>query len=253
MYYTGVGARGIPFEIYLMMLLCATSLEKKGYKLRSGAALGADSAFQHGILNPNNAEIFIPYRGFEITMLKTDQRFKYIVPEENKSKYFEANNLMMKNDLYKDWRFAKKDSTIKLHNRNIFQILGNNLSQREKSKFCICYTPCGSSSYDETNRNSGGTATAINAGSFYNVPVFNLKNKSDAERIISFILENKNDINYSNILQIKPHSDKFNSEKLTVSELMESYSSSFNYITESYFKELYISATKKQKRTNKPF
>jgi predicted Rossmann fold nucleotide-binding protein DprA/Smf involved in DNA uptake len=51
MYYTGVGSRECPTYILDLMTQYATVLNNKGYILRSGGALGADSAFQSGSTN----------------------------------------------------------------------------------------------------------------------------------------------------------------------------------------------------------
>lgn len=48
MKYAGIGARKTPEEILMLMRRLATIFGKKGYKLRSGGALGADKAFEMG-------------------------------------------------------------------------------------------------------------------------------------------------------------------------------------------------------------
>ena len=63
-YYTGVGSRSTPQDIMELMTQVATKLEALGYSLRSGAADGADTAFENGVINPLNKQIFIAWEGF---------------------------------------------------------------------------------------------------------------------------------------------------------------------------------------------
>ena len=63
-YYTGVGSRSTPPEVMELMTKVATKLESLGYSLRSGAADGADTGFENGVINPLNKQIFIAWEGF---------------------------------------------------------------------------------------------------------------------------------------------------------------------------------------------
>jgi hypothetical protein len=47
-FYTGIGARATPPEVLSLMTRAAFALLKRGYVLRSGHAIGADSAFERG-------------------------------------------------------------------------------------------------------------------------------------------------------------------------------------------------------------
>jgi len=47
-FYAGIGARATPPEILSLMTRAAFALTKRGYVLRSGHAIGADSAFERG-------------------------------------------------------------------------------------------------------------------------------------------------------------------------------------------------------------
>lgn len=55
--YTGVGARATPRPVCERMTSLASTLERLGYVLRSGAADGADAAFESGVVDSANAEI----------------------------------------------------------------------------------------------------------------------------------------------------------------------------------------------------
>src|SRR5678815_2257413 len=67
-YYTGVGSRSTPPEVLAIMTKLAYRLEKNGLMLRSGGAEGADSAFERGVSEDENKEIFLPWRGFNGNM-----------------------------------------------------------------------------------------------------------------------------------------------------------------------------------------
>ena len=47
-FYSGIGARATPPEMLSLMTRAAFALLKRGYVLRSGHAIGADSAFERG-------------------------------------------------------------------------------------------------------------------------------------------------------------------------------------------------------------
>lgn len=51
-YYTGVGSRNTPQDMMKLMTQVVTKPETLGYSLRSGAADGADTAFENGVTNP---------------------------------------------------------------------------------------------------------------------------------------------------------------------------------------------------------
>jgi hypothetical protein len=219
-YYTGIGSRKTPLNILIMMAKISNILEKKGYTLRSGSAVGADSAFELGLESPHTSgDIYIPYLGFDKKMGKNNNKIKYIVPFFNKDLYFEANTMIMKDDLHKKWQYMKQDYVWKLHNRNVFQILGNDL--KTPAKFVICYTSDGAIDYDSTDTGStGGTGTAINLASKKNISVFNLKLKEHEDRLNKFIKDNEHLINYKYINNIVLISD-FNKKNLRVSELLK--------------------------------
>ncbi len=61
-FYAGIGARATPPEVLSLMTRAAFALLKRGYVLRSGHAIGADSAFARGA--GEAAEIFLPVPGW---------------------------------------------------------------------------------------------------------------------------------------------------------------------------------------------
>lgn len=217
-FYSGVGSRETPLHILYMMSKLAMVFEKKGYILRSGCALGADAAFEDILEKPHlSAEIYIPNVAFPLKM-GTNMKNHYIVPKDNlgKNLYHEAMMLIHSKDIHKGWKYCKP-YVMDLHNRNMFQVLGKDLITR--SKFTICYTKNGAKKYEETDRSTGGTATAINASDLHKVDVFNLGNEEDYKRLNKFIQDNENLIDYGRLNNMVVRSD-FNPDKLTYEELM---------------------------------
>lgn len=137
-FYSGVGSRSTPLGACNLMRTIAGFLEKYGYVLRSGGAVGADQAFESGVKNPENKEIF------------------YIGDSTD-----EAERIAAK--IHPAW---DKCSPLvrKLHGRNIFQVLGKDLIS--PSEFLVCWTPEG--------KPVGGTRTAIVLAERHRIPVFNL-------------------------------------------------------------------------------
>jgi len=60
--YTGIGSRKTPDDILDLMTRIAVAMDAWGWTLRSGAADGADEAFDHCV---GRAEIYLPWPHFE--------------------------------------------------------------------------------------------------------------------------------------------------------------------------------------------
>jgi hypothetical protein len=142
-FYTGVGARKTPPHVLDLMTKLAEKLSLL-YILRSGGAKGADQAFEKG------AKFANIYYANDATVEAINIAGQYH-PAWNKCQ---------------EW--ARK-----LHGRNAFQILGNDLAA--PSKFVLCWTPDGAISHAERTIKTGGTGTAISIASAYGVPVYNLQ------------------------------------------------------------------------------
>src|SRR5215217_6010795 len=83
MFYTGIGSRKTPRSVMNEMTEIARVLEEHGYILRSGGAGGADSAFEKGVKVHENAEIFLPWEGFEGRFIDNKRYFVW-KPEAKK-------------------------------------------------------------------------------------------------------------------------------------------------------------------------
>jgi hypothetical protein len=169
-FYTGIGSRETPPDIMELMTKFAAISEQKGFVLRSGHAAGADIAFERGVQDKNNMEIYIPWEGF------ADGRTinGYIIPPD-------AHDYVMK---YHPAGNKLKSGALKLMNRNTYQVLGQDLNT--PSNFVVCWTKCG----DEINP-VGGTGQAVRIAVDSGVPVFNLANPSTYQRIKKFCDEHR--------------------------------------------------------------
>lgn len=150
--YTGVGSRKTPNHVQHFFKDVARRLNAMGFTLRSGAASGADAAFQSGSII-EQTEIWIPWKGFNGVYsdnLPSDAAFT------------------LASSIHPAWN-RLSDGAKKLHARNCHQVLGRNLDT--PSTFLLCWT--------EYGKAIGGTATAIKLALNNNVPVLNFGKWTD--------------------------------------------------------------------------
>ena len=161
-YYAGIGARKTPENILELMSEISFKLEKQGFILRSGGANGADEAFEKGILNSTNKEIFLPIKGWR----KNTSPFYNV----NKEAYEIAKN-------YHPFYWKLKPFAKKCMARNSYQILGIDLNT--PVEFVICWTKEGMNSNSDPKMYDGGTSQALRIAIDKNIPIYNLKNDND--------------------------------------------------------------------------
>ncbi len=169
MFYTGVGARKTPPAVVVLMCGIAAKMASLGYTLRSGGADGADSAFEQGA----GGEKDIFYHSSLTTVRKgIDYHRSY-----NDTMFSKAKEIAR--TYHPAWHkcseFAKK-----LHGRNSFQVLGEELNL--PSQYCICWTPDGCVSHVTRKYQTGGTGTAISIADAYKVPIINLAIPSEFDK-----------------------------------------------------------------------
>jgi hypothetical protein len=152
-FYAGVGSRETPKEVQSKMTEIAEDLSKDGYILRSGGAKGADKAFEKG---SEDSQIFYV----------KDDGYK----DGDSIKSYDSNLWKKAEEIMESVHpnvQALKNKGIYCYNlqvRNVFQILGEDLSS--PAEFVICWTPKG--------KKKGGTATAISLAEKFDIDVFNL-------------------------------------------------------------------------------
>lgn len=135
-------------------------MAKFKYTLRSGGAEGADTAFEKGAdLGGGKKEIFLPWPRFN------NHPSELCNPDPVTYEYVK---------LHPKYAYLSRGA-IKLHARNVHQILGKDL--RTKSKIVICYT--------DENRKSGGTKQALRIANNFKIPIFNLRKKEHRNEIIN--------------------------------------------------------------------
>ena len=173
-FYTGVGSRNTPEHIMIVMTKIATKLEQLGYSLRSGAADGADTAFESGVLDNSNKQIFIAWEGFSNRNSKEIGVFN--VKGQAAQQAEEIASI-----IHPAWDKLSRGAR-GLHSRNIFQCLGATLDT--PSKFLICYAEV-----DKNGIPKGGTRTAWVCATNNSIPCFNLLFEEDMKRLIKFVGE----------------------------------------------------------------
>lgn len=176
--YTGVGSRQTPDNICLLMETLAYKLAEKGWCLRSGAAEGADTAFENGWQkwadknkrkNKGSAEIFLPWAGFN----KREADKFHLLPVENDLEAYH-----MAEEMHPNWAACSAGAQT-LHMRNIYQVLGQDL--QSPSKMLICWAP------QNGKEPKGGTRTAWVLAQKHNIACFNLANVAHYDRIKKFL------------------------------------------------------------------
>lgn len=155
--FTGVGSRETPADIGLLMAAISRKLTQAGWTLRSGAADGADLAFESGVQAPERKEIYLPYPGFNgsVSTLHKLMPACYELASAVHPAWGRCSD------------FAKK-----AHARNAFQVLGYNLLRPADA--LICWTKDGAVDAASA-KNAGGTRTAVVLANESGIPVFNLQ------------------------------------------------------------------------------
>lgn len=158
-YYTGIGSRETPQDIIVQMKIFAGEAALCGAVLRSGAAAGADMAFEEGC-GKGPKQIFIPWNGFQ----KKREDTQTFLPLD------EAGDLAAKIHPY--YRTMRRPNKL-LIARNMHQIMGPDLDI--PTKFVVCWTKDGCTDHHTyTPQKTGGTGSAIALASTQKIPVFNL-------------------------------------------------------------------------------
>ncbi|MNQ24266.1 hypothetical protein D3C85_374570 [compost metagenome] len=156
-----------------MMEQLAAKLSLRGYTLRSGAADGADTAFEDGCDSVHGEkEIYIAWNGFSgrlmgmngvVHLRECKERLSYTMAEQ----------------VHPAWDRLSRGAQ-GLHARNCYQVLGRGLDS--PSKFLVCWAPT-----DKQGVPKGGTRTAWVLAIQNNIPCVNLAVPADLERIQRYL------------------------------------------------------------------
>lgn len=161
--YAGIGSRETPPETLSLMTRLAARLEELGYTLHSGAAEGADTAFELGVKNPENMRIFLPWENFN----------KRNCPCEIPPLAYEIAKRF-----HPAWERLSAGAQ-KLMARNTQQVLGRDC--KTPVNFVLCW-----------HRGTGGTTQACRIAEHHRIPIVNIFLSDWRERIkaiVSSIME----------------------------------------------------------------
>ena len=188
-YYSMIGSRETPQEILNLMTKFATKACAFDYCGRSGGADGADSCLEQGVqsylvLNelPDSyaaryMEIYLPWKDFN----KRDSKGAgyYTLPSLDKKNTAE----IIASDIHPAWDRCSQGAK-KLHTRNVFQCLGQDLST--PSRFIICWAK---PKYQDrhTEECQGGTGTAVKLGINHGVEIINLYWEDQLKRVQDWV------------------------------------------------------------------
>jgi hypothetical protein len=172
-YYTGIGSRDTPQDVLELMRKIARKMAFRGFILRSGGAIGADSAFADGWDDANwsednnepskyEIERYIPWEGFNDLYSSTTGVYLMSNLPINTT----AQDIAK--EIHPNWHRLSKGAKA-LHTRNVYQVLGKNLNT--PSTGLICWAPIVGGNPSNV---MGGTRTAVEIALQHNVPVFNL-------------------------------------------------------------------------------
>lgn len=145
--YTGIGSRETPENVLQDIFRLAAILAKHNFILRSGGAPGADSAFENGCDSvKGKKEIYLPWKGFN----------------DNKSPLYEVSDdaLSLAEKFHPRWSACSYGAK-KLHARNCYQVLGEDL--KTPTSFIICWS-----------KGTGGTEQALRIAKEYKIPIINM-------------------------------------------------------------------------------
>lgn len=170
--YAGVGSRETPADALQRIEQLAGALARRGYTLRSGAAPGADAAWELGAAAAHGrCEIFLPWGGF--------QGHRTGLVMERQPGVWEAMKLA--SEAHPAWE-RLSPAVRNLMARNAMQVLGADCAS--PARFLICWAK--SSNFDAAGNLvnvAGGTGLAVRLAARFNIPAFNLAHPPHAERL----------------------------------------------------------------------
>ncbi len=184
--FTGIGSRETPDNILDMMTRIGKALCDRGYRLRSGGARGADTAFYQGVRQSHRfrevgCEIFLPFDRFRVdnytTLVEDPEEGIWNFGNFDPATWEHAKAIALK---ARGGDGGLNRGGIALHTRNAAQVLGGGLNH--PSRHVICWAkpfPNG--------RISGGTNTAVQIAITRHIPVINLYTEAGWARANEFL------------------------------------------------------------------
>lgn len=207
MTYAGVGSRETPIEIQQQMYLAAKELDRMGYTLRSGGALGADKAFE-GAPQPWKKKdgTVAGTKEFTKSKAEVDEWSKYSNQYNSKTGRLKNKEIYTVKDANDTTREIAKeihpasdrlsDYVLDLQARNTFQIFGKDLDT--PVDFVLTWTPKGEF--------SGDTAQAMRLAIGKGIPVINMAKEGWQKELRDLV--GPREVQY----ETTPTEDKFNKD-----------------------------------------
>lgn len=168
--WAGVGSRSSPPDVLALMTRIARRLAECGHTLRTGAAPGADTAFEAGhreACGAERLEVYLPWAAFE---RETRTRYGWLDGVALQRPTMRAEAIAAR--MHPNWTRLSNGARL-LQSRNSHQILGVDLEC--PVAFVLCWTPDGATCARETSAKTGGTGQAIRLSSAADSPVVNLQ------------------------------------------------------------------------------
>lgn len=170
--YAGVGSRETPADALRRIEQLAAALALRGYTLRSGAAPGADAAWERGaVAAGGHCEIFLPWGGFQ------GHRTGLVMERQPGA----ARAMELAAEAHPAWE-RLNPAVRNLMARNSMQVLGADCAS--PVHFLLCWAK--GSAFDADGRLvnvAGGTGLAVRIAARFNIPAFNLAHPPHAERL----------------------------------------------------------------------
>lgn len=162
--YAGIGSRKTPAECCAVFAALAGRLGQAGWTLRSGRAVGADSAFECGARAVRGScEIFLPNKHNYMTMAQIAQ--EHPEPWDQTCYIDEVTGSVLGCKIIARLLHPNGKNldpyALELHARNTYQIIGQNLNS--PVQFVACWT--------EGGRGEGGTGQALRLAKMLNIHI----------------------------------------------------------------------------------
>lgn len=174
MIVTGIGTRKTNRQAFSMLYGIARRMAYQGWNLRSGGAIGSDTAWERGWEGFDTKQIFLT-RGTSTVIAKNTACGRI---SDYGDIWLEAEDIASR--IHPRWENLDETSQA-LHTRNVFQILG--LDLQSKTDVVAAYAPPAGNSV------KGGTATAFNLARAKGIPTFNLWTTDGQLQFFAFILD----------------------------------------------------------------
>lgn len=163
--YAGIGSRSTPTTVLILIEAIAEILAARGMTLRSGAALGADTAFERGCDKIHGKkEIYLPRYRFNGST-------SHLYPPSRAAE-------VMASLYHPNWR-ACNWAARQFHARNCHQVFGKDLD--DPVRFIVFWAP------ERNGVVAGGTAMAVNLARQNGIPTFNLLDQRTREEWIALV------------------------------------------------------------------